>query len=114
MGLKLVNLTDDRKKLVIPFGEAGDLTLTYRPNGLTYGTRQSLTIARRDDDEVAAEEHILDVLLAVIVEWDLEGPGGSIVPLTKKGLKALPVRMPMQLLEAINEDSRPNGQSSPT
>lgn len=49
----------------------------------------------------------IDMMPRILVEWDIEDEQGPI-PITKEGLRRLPMEIARKILEAVNEHSEPS------
>lgn len=111
MGVKLADLTADRRKVAIPLnmgenpdtGEQNvqDLNVVYRPSAYTANTEKELNVLRQSDWK---SEMGLTFLTTLVVSWDLEEDDGTPYIITKESLASLPSTFISQVMAGIAGD----------
>lgn len=106
MPLKLSALVANTAKVHLDFGEAGDLTIAYRPALINERTLSRLSIGDVANGEQLATlmTHINDELCRLVASWDLTDDAGVAIPLTSDALSGLPLTLRVQVLSEIASD----------
>jgi len=97
-----------REKSVSIDGET--LVFTYRPGAFTPALLEKFETLRGKGDTASFADlanAITDILLGVLISWDLTD-GAKPVPVTKAGLREVPLDVLQAVLTAVNREQSPN------
>lgn len=109
MGIRLVDLTKDRRTLTVPIAvgedDAGEpttepLVLVYRPSAYTANTEREMNVLRESDWKSALGLSFVETL---VVSWDLEDDGKPF-PIEKERLAELPSNFISAVISGIADD----------
>jgi hypothetical protein len=103
MPLKHSAISARRRKISIPFGEDGDLSVTYNPAKVTPNFRQQLL----DDAEETPGLGEARIVAAVVTDWDYEDDKGKPFPLALESLREVPNLVLNRIVEEVFKDLRP-------
>lgn len=91
---------------IVYFEEKG--IAKFRPGAISDNMFETVQAAADEDDE-----NMLNRLLTeVMVEWDVVGEKGEMVPFTDAALKTLPIPFKAAVLEQVIEAARGNSKTS--
>lgn len=95
----------DTKTMRIDFGDAGDLNIEYRPNGITLDLLAKL---RNAEDE----ETVVGLFFSVITSWDLQGDDGKTLPVDRSSYGFFSVPLIRTIIERMQAAELPNAETS--
>jgi hypothetical protein len=97
------------RETTIDFGQAGTLTLRYRPpTGAEVA--QALVLAQQSDEHPAqAFDTLVDMIVSKVVEWDIVDGNGEPLPVSRETLLLLPVDWIMRIANVLQEVAREGG-----
>lgn len=104
MGFRISKLSGNREEVIkstIDFGENGTLTMWSTPGKLTVSTARRLTLAEKQSDFGT----LVDILLSVIVDWDMVDDNDEKLPLEPGSLDGMPISGLMTMLDAMGKSS---------
>lgn len=105
MGVKLSRITGELRTVTIPFGDDGDLNVTFRPGGITPSREEELVVEESQGRGVRAA---VGLLCEVVSSWDLLDDTGTPYPLDVDLLmRTLPSDVFVMILRAIKEAGSP-------
>lgn len=94
------------RETTLDFGQAGTLTLRYRPPRGAEVAR-ALTLAQQSDERPAeAFEALVDMIVDRVVQWDIVDDNGEPLPVTRETLLLLPVDWIVRIANALQEMPR--------
>ena len=87
-------------------GTVVPVQVTYDPSKITMDS-QTIPV---DDPEISLGDFWSRKLQEYIVGWDIQGEDGALVPVTKEGIGRLEAALVQVILNAVQNDARPNLQ----
>lgn len=105
MPLNLANLANNTRTVEVDyFGEK--FSVTYKPSMITPGTEAELQGAS-DEERTTV---LIEQLCARMTAWDLMD-GNEPTPITPERLRSIPSPVLLHIMDAMQEDMRPNRRS---
>jgi hypothetical protein len=97
------------RETTIDFGDAGTLTLRYRPP-IGAEVARALALAQNSSEQPAeAFEALVDMIVSRVVEWDVVDGSGQPLPVSRETLLLLPVDWIVRIANAIQGEPREGG-----
>ena len=94
------------RETTLDFGDAGTLTLRYRPP-VGADVARALVVAQNPDEQPAqAFDVLIDTIVNRVVEWDIVDASGNTLPISRETLMLLPVDWIVRIANAIQGESR--------
>lgn len=103
MPISLGDLQRNTRQIVAHY-DGEDVAITYAPGKLT-----PASVSGND-----ARQSLEALLGTTLLAWDVLDDAGKPLPVTQETLSAMPSRFLWVLVDAINEDIRPNGRRAAT
>ena len=102
--MKLSPLTATTRQIDVDYyGSA--VAVTYRPGVLTPDEDDRIQAAREANTLTDA---LIDLLMRMLVTWDVEGDDGKPLPIEAATLRVLPNALLLKIMAAVQEDMVPN------
>jgi hypothetical protein len=94
------------RETTLDFGEAGTLTLRYRPPTGADVARAVVFAQNAGEQPAQAFDALIDTIVNRVVEWDIVDGNGNPLPVSRETLLLLPVDWIVRIANAIQGESR--------
>lgn len=110
---KVSSYAQRTRNLTIEFTEDDDdpLHLTYYPRAITPKMERAFSKLQNTDE---ADQILYESLRALVAWWDLTDEDGAEIPRTREALELLPSQLIKRVVDALQDDMRPNPERSST
>jgi hypothetical protein len=89
------------RETTIDFGEAGTLTLRYRPPSGADVARTLAAAQNPDEQPAQAFDALVDLIVNRVVDWDVVDGSGKKMPVSRETLLLLPADWIVQIANAM-------------
>ena len=94
------------RETILDFGQAGTLTLRYRPPTGAEVARTLIRAQQADEQPAQAFDAVVDMIVNTVVEWDIVDSNGVPLPVSRETLLLLPVDWIMRIANVLQGMTR--------